>query len=131
MLVRSAIARRMFDTDEVLIPANKLVGIDGITGDDSAAEVEYFHILLDTHHILMAEGAPSESLLVGPQVVKNMSADAREELVEIFGEGILTGELPASPARTIPQKGRTMRNLVRRHNQNGKPLMDRAMAAAQ
>ncbi len=49
--------------DGVLVPARCLVNGDGITQDHSLDQIDYFHIELDTHDILLAEGAPSESYL--------------------------------------------------------------------
>ncbi len=126
MLVRSVIARRMFDTDEVLVPANKLVGLPGIAIDDTCREVEYFHLLFDRHQIIRAEGALSESLLMGSEAVNGLDPAALAELVEIFG-ALTLAELPlASPARTIPETGKSMKELVRRHQRNSKPLVAEA-----
>ena len=53
-----------FDTriaGEVLIPAGLLRNAATITRDTTPADVHYFHIELDSHDILFAEGAPAES----------------------------------------------------------------------
>ncbi len=49
--------------DGVLVPAWCLVNSNNITQDHSLDQIDYFHIELDTHDILLAEGAPSESFL--------------------------------------------------------------------
>ncbi|RCW81007.1 Hint domain-containing protein [Paracoccus lutimaris] len=123
MLVRSIIARRMFDTDEVLVPANKLVGLAGIRIDDSCREVEYFHLLFDSHQIIHAEGALSESLLMGSEAVNGLDPEALAELVEIFGDLTLAGLPSAIPARPIPETGKSIKELVRRHQRNSKSLV--------
>jgi hypothetical protein len=49
--------------DDVLVPAERLVNGVSIVHCDTIAAVEYFHIELDTHDIILAEGAPSESFV--------------------------------------------------------------------
>ena len=46
--------------------------------------VTYCHFLLDRHEIVFAEGCATESLLPGPQTLKNVDPDARDEIVAIF-----------------------------------------------
>jgi T5SS/PEP-CTERM-associated repeat protein len=50
-----------FYLDGVLIPVEFLVNHRSIAWDDRAQEVEIFHIELETHDVLMANGAPAES----------------------------------------------------------------------
>jgi hypothetical protein len=50
-----------FYLDEQLIPAEFLVNHRSIHWDDRAQEVELYHIELDTHDVLLANGAPAES----------------------------------------------------------------------
>ncbi len=47
--------------DRVLIPVEELVNQRSIEWDDRAQEVEVFHIELETHDVLIANGAPAES----------------------------------------------------------------------
>jgi hypothetical protein len=47
--------------DEVLIPAEFLVNHRSILWDDQAREVTVYHLELDTHDVLLANGAPAES----------------------------------------------------------------------
>ena len=47
--------------DGVLIPVEFLVNHRSILWDDAAQEVALFHIALDTHDVLVADGAPAES----------------------------------------------------------------------
>jgi hypothetical protein len=49
--------------DDVLVPAEQLVNGVSIVRCDTVAMVEYFHIELDTHDIILAEGAPSETFV--------------------------------------------------------------------
>jgi len=45
----------------VLIPVEFLVNHRSIFWDDNAQEVELYHIELETHDVLVANGAPAES----------------------------------------------------------------------
>lgn len=47
--------------DGVLIPARHLVNGATITQVDGTEQVEYFHVELDTHDVIYADGAPSET----------------------------------------------------------------------
>ncbi len=47
--------------DDALIPVEELVNHRSILWDDHAQQVELYHIELDTHEVLIANGAPAES----------------------------------------------------------------------
>lgn len=123
VLVSSAIAKRMFGCDQVLIPARKLLPLPGVDiVEDNTQEVVYFHILLDDHQVISANGAPAESLFSGPEMVKSMSPEAMTEIAALFPEMQQPGFKPAA-ARHIPKKGAQMTRLIARHLANNKPLV--------
>ncbi|MCJ7871553.1 Hint domain-containing protein [Phaeobacter sp. J2-8] len=66
VMIRSARAELLFDTPEVLVPAKALVNGHSIR-IRPCDEITYIHLLLEDHHILRAEGALCESLLLGDQ----------------------------------------------------------------
>lgn len=84
MVARSRVVQRMFGTDQALIAANKLVGLHGVTNDDSLQPVTYFHMLFDDHEIVLANDTPSESLLATPRTVASLTEDAQTELLTLF-----------------------------------------------
>ena len=47
--------------DGMLIEAKDLVNGVSIVQAESVEQIEYFHIELDSHDVIIAEGAPSES----------------------------------------------------------------------
>ena len=47
--------------DGVLIPVEELINYRSILWDDRAQEVAVYHIELETHDVLIANGAPAES----------------------------------------------------------------------
>ncbi|MDP0929321.1 Hint domain-containing protein [Paracoccus onubensis] len=120
ILVRSRIAMRMFGTDEVLVAAKQLVGVDGIEIAEDLENVTYVHFLFDQHQILFSDGAWTESLYTGPEALKSVGAAALEEIYTLFPE-LHEGE-PLPAARPIPQ-GRLVRQLAHRHAKNSKPLV--------
>lgn len=125
ILVRSKIATRMFGTEEVLLPANKLTQLDGIDEILPEDGVTYFHLLLDRHQIVFADGAWSESLFTGQQAMKALSPEAREEILALFPDIQKTAIL----ARPEPIKGSKMKQLVARHAKNEKPVQHLTEAA--
>lgn len=129
ILVKSAIAKRMFDRDEVLVPAIKLVGLDGVDIAEDVQDVEYFHLMFDQHQILWSDGALTESLYAGQQALAALGDDAYRELRAIFPE-VLEPDFEYQPARLFVQRRKDINTLVARHQRNRTPLIaDRAWNA--
>ncbi|MFW2589746.1 Hint domain-containing protein [Sagittula sp. SSi028] len=126
VLLRSKIADRMFGNPEVLVPAVKLQGIEGIDIDYEATDVEYFHILFDRHEVVFSNGAATESLFTGPEAMKSVSAEAREEILELFPD-IASEHCIRQPGRPIPETGKMINQLLFRHKKNNKPLYSEAL----
>lgn len=122
MLVRSPIVARMLGVKEILIAAGKLTDIPGIFVDEEVQSVTYFHVLFDAHEIVYAEGTPTESLYTGPQALNALGGSARKEIFTLFPEIATSGYVPQA-ARGIPQKGKQILNLLRRHIENQKALV--------
>ena len=123
VLVRSAVARRMFGAEEVLVAAIHLVGLPGITVDQAVGHIVYLHLLMDRHEIVFSNGAATESLFTGPQAMRSISAAARAEIFQIFPQLEAIGaamELP-EPARPLIT-GRRGRQLAQRHMDNRRPI---------
>lgn len=121
MLVSSPIVKRMFDVDEVLVPATKLAILPGIARDDTVAEVTYYHLVLDQHEVIYAEGAPSETFLLGPQGMQSLTNAALEEIFTLFPELAAADRLPDT-ARMVPAP-RLQKRLMQRHEKNAKPVL--------
>lgn len=84
MLITGWRAQLCFGEDEVLAPARGLLNDTSVRIARDAAEVSYIHLCLDGHHILTANGAPSESLHAGGLARDAIDAAAREELFAVF-----------------------------------------------
>ncbi|MEO9897871.1 MAG: Hint domain-containing protein [Paracoccaceae bacterium] len=122
ILIVSKIAERMFGQREVLVPAIKLVGADGIKQVTSVAPVTYFHILFKSHQIIFANGAPAESLYTGPHALQALPDEARNEIHEILSELKAAGQATRLARPTI-QKQTFVSKLLARHQKNRKPLV--------
>jgi Ca2+-binding RTX toxin-like protein len=84
VFVRSKIAMRMFGTREILIPAIKLVELDGIYQLRDCTDVTYWHVMFDAHEIVLSNGALTESLFTGPEALLGISLDAHKEITALF-----------------------------------------------
>lgn len=75
----------LFGDPEVLVAAKHLVNDQTILRLEGGT-VEYFHMLFDTHEIVFAEGAPSESFHPGQIGWRGLSDAARAEILALFPE---------------------------------------------
>ncbi|WP_246026564.1 Hint domain-containing protein [Paracoccus luteus] len=119
MLVRSAIAQRMFGAPEVLVAAKHLIGLPGIAVA-TCERVDYVHFMCDRHQVVFAEGAATESLYAGAEAIRTLPGAARDEILALFPE--LANAPAPRPARPLVP-GRQGRQLARRHIANERPLI--------
>lgn len=127
VMVRSAVARRMFGHDEILVAAKHLLSLPGIDVVAPQADVIYWHMLFDGHEIVMSEGAWTESFYTGPHAIKSMSESARREIFALFPELAQEGYVPASARKLL--NGREGRKLAERHARNARCLVEDLPAA--
>ncbi|WP_425093953.1 Hint domain-containing protein [Tropicimonas sp. S265A] len=85
MLVRVWQAEMLFGEAEVLVPAIGLVNGETVYRR-TGGEVRYHHLLFDTHQIVRADGAWSESFHPGPVGVSTLARATREEVLRLFPE---------------------------------------------
>jgi hypothetical protein len=92
----------LFAEDEVLVPARALLNGDRIYRK-AGGEITYYHVLLDSHEVIYAEGAAAESLFLG-QDGSELSAFSRaalDEVLSIYPE--LNSKLPENQPITRPE----------------------------
>ncbi len=70
-----------FAEHEVFVPAKALVNGTSIY-TETRRQVSYHHILLPTHEVLLAEGAPCESLFLGDVALARLSGEAKAEVAQ-------------------------------------------------
>lgn len=119
ILLRSAIAQRMFSADELLVAAKDLTGVPGIEQVQDVDCVTYIHLLFDQHEVLLSNGAETESLYPGPQALISLG-EAAQEVFELFPalQGMTT---PFPQARPFVA-GKKARHMASRHVANGHAL---------
>jgi hypothetical protein len=122
ILVKSPVCQRMFDEGEVLVAAIRLCELPGIAVDTAVEAVEYVHLLFDDHEIVYAEGALSESLLLGPMTEKAIGSAAVEEITKIFPE-LARNHFSSRTDYFIPVPKRQQR-LVARLVKNRRPAFE-------
>ena len=83
MLLQGWQAEMLFGELEVLATAKSLLNDHSIIRDEGG-EVEYFHMLFDTHEIIFAEGCASESFHPGQQGWKALDQATRDEILTLF-----------------------------------------------
>lgn len=85
MLVQGARAELMFGEAEVLIAAQDLLGLPGVSQDAPKA-TSYFHVMCDSHQIIRAEGSWTESFQPSDVVLNALDSETRTELLGLFPE---------------------------------------------
>ncbi len=85
MLLSGSRAELFFGEPEVLAAALHMVGRPGITRL-TCARVTYLHLLFDSHEIIRANGAWTESYQPGKATLGALSDPQRKEILDIFPE---------------------------------------------
>lgn len=119
ILLGSNIIRGLLDTGEILVPAKKLLGLIGVEREP-VRMIEYFHILLDRHEVIWANGTRTETMLTGPMALKTLGPDQFSEIALIFPELAMPNHV-AKPARPIPER-RQLAAVLNRHAETREPL---------
>lgn len=73
----------LFGSSETLVAASLLVNDTNIRPAPMAS-VEYFHILFDTHEVIFAEGAATESFHPAEGGLDTLSQATRDEILKLF-----------------------------------------------
>lgn len=82
MLVEGAVARDLFNVDEVLVAAKDLINGTTITVDLQAREVTYIHLLLPSHQVLRANGVETESFHPANTALSTLAVPDRTRLLD-------------------------------------------------
>ena len=116
ILCNSDIVKRIFDTEEVLVAAKHLCGLQGVEVADDIKEVDYFHILLDHHEVIYSNGAETESLYLGDQALASLSHEAISEISTIFPDIFAGGD--KMKQYCVFSSGRKGKEIAFRHVKN-------------
>jgi len=85
MLITGARAELMFGEREVLVAAGDLTGLPGVSRV-AGGGVSYIHVMCETHQIIRAEGAWTESFQPAEAVINALGAETKAELLGLFPE---------------------------------------------
>ncbi|MBE9636581.1 Hint domain-containing protein [Salipiger mangrovisoli] len=118
ILLRSRIAERMFGSPEVLVAAHHLRRQRGVTSMHPDG-VDYFHLLLDRHELVLANGTPAESLLLAARTLQGLPVGPCPDI-----GGLASGRERDARASVRPLViGARVRSLLRRHRRNRQELI--------
>ncbi len=121
IVVHARVVHRMFGVDQAMLPAKRFLGLPGVTQAKAMDPVCYWHLLCDQHEVIFANGAPTETLLLGPVAWRSLDSDARAQIRGLFNVSEkVDGLLPSiQPARLIPPAAR-QRQLIQRMIKNSR-----------
>ncbi|MCK0139008.1 Hint domain-containing protein [Aliiroseovarius sp. F47248L] len=123
ILIEGKIAQRMFGSEQILAAAKDLTGCEGIRVHRPNTSFFYYHVLLEKHQILNANGIAAESLFLGSEAMAILSKDAQEELRLLFPyDGLEAPALSQTPSRPLTS-GARVRTLVKRHVKNERQML--------
>ncbi|MGJ8546263.1 MAG: Hint domain-containing protein [Sulfitobacter sp.] len=126
-LLDNDVAARMTGRSQVLLAAHYLTGLEGISSVQNRGFVTYWHFMCDAHEIVFAEGAPAETLFLGPEARKSMAPGAMAEIQQLFPE-LATPARPCEQVRPTPGQ-RQRKKLVERLQRNHKTALQWDSAA--
>ncbi len=86
-----------FGEYEVLTTAKSLRAADWMP-DDPMRNVVYYHVLMERHELIWANGALTETILLGADFLRNMPREIVEELRILFPDQVQETDRPAKPA---------------------------------
>ncbi|MDA8585434.1 Hint domain-containing protein [Rhodobacteraceae bacterium] len=84
MLVQGQAARALWGEDEVLVAARDLINGRSVTRDSGAKSVTYFHMMLASHHVLVANGVETESFHPAAARLDAIEEEQRQRLFDVM-----------------------------------------------
>ncbi len=122
--IKSTICERVSESQEALVPAKQLLALEGFELATDMHNVTYYHFIFDRHEVVMADGALAEFFYPGPQAIKALSPETKEELFTLFPElADMSLTEPVPSARPILANP-VAKNLAQRHERNKQPLVN-------
>lgn len=99
MYLSSWQAELLFGEAEVLVPAKFFVGCPGVAVAP-CADLVYYHLMLDRHDMVLAEGSWAESFFPGDLALE-ADAEARQEITSLFPNLVRDSRLYGPAARRV------------------------------
>ncbi len=107
MLFTGARAELLFGETEVLVCANHLLHLPGVSVANDRT-VTYVHLLFDRHEVVLSDGAWSESFQPGDRSLAGLDAGPRRELLRLFPEIARGRPYPAARPTLRRHEARTL-----------------------
>ncbi len=85
LLLKTPMAELMFGESQVLAPAKGLVNDDTIR-IETGGEIEYFHLMFDSHELIYSNGIPTESFHPAQVGIGSFAEETRREIFDLFPE---------------------------------------------
>ncbi len=101
VLVSGYSTQLLFGLDAALVPAKSLIG-SMATQECEAHTVTYHHLLCERHCIVLSNGLPTETMLLGQVGLRTLTRDDVEEISLLFPELLERDESePMTPAHAL------------------------------
>ena len=86
MVLKGKAAEALWGEDEVLVAARDLIDGTRIARDLAAKSVTYHHLMLEAHHVVVANGVETESFHPGAAALEAIEEDQRARLFDVMPE---------------------------------------------
>lgn len=96
---------------EVFVPAKALTMLSGVRFMRGKRAARWLHFSCDRHSVVRANGCLSESLLIGPMVLRNLPHPSRKRLRRLYGQSQASDVLNGPLARVCLTVGEAKRCL--------------------
>ena len=84
MLMAGPAAEALWGESEVLVAARDLIDGSGVVRDMAAKSVTYHHLMLEQHHVLVANGVETESFHPGAAALDAVEEDQRMRMFDVM-----------------------------------------------
>ena len=113
MLIVNDFTSLLFEERETLVAAKHLVGKKGVFVSN-VEETTYYHIMFQSHEVILSNGAWSESFQPGDYSIGTLDKDQRDEIFKLFPELADKGAFAnfASARRSLNKKEATLLNTI-------------------
>lgn len=99
LLAQGSVAQELFNVNEVLVPARDLIRPGQVSVDHSLTPITYFHLLLEHHGVIWANGVEAETFHPADMSLHALSEDDQITLIDVCPWVLQDPHLYGSAAR--------------------------------
>lgn len=97
LLVKNKMVQRLCKQPAALIPAKRFCSLPGISRAPAWWPAQYYHLVLDRHAVILANGALCESFYPGTQALANLPFETKRSIQDIYPDPPdLAGPVPSA-----------------------------------